>query len=547
MNRTYLQLGAGMSGNNVVRGSLMSSLPLIAGTCVYSPSSSAVTKPKSKAQGVSAVIPRTAKRNLLLFLSLLFLRIPASLPAQVQSLVENNTTFAFDLYETLASTPGNLFFSPYSISTCLAMIYDGARGNTAAQMSQVLGFETNQQQFASTFGQLQGELAADQQTNAIELNIANALWTQVGFPFLPTFLQTVVTRYQANVNQADFAYPDVVRQTINDWVAQQTRNRIQNILPPGAINPDIRLVLANAIYFLASWSCGFAETNTSPRPFYLSSTEEVQAPLLHRPPDLPINYAQIDDFQALELPYGSNQLSMLILLPSRIDGLAHLEQQLCGSLLSNVLAQLVPQTVEVFLPRFSTESLIDLKRPLEQMGMTDAFTPSVADFSGMDGQNDLFISFVLHKAWVQVNETGTEAAAATIGGGPGCSGGESRPPPPIFRADHAFIFIIRDVQTSGLLFMGRLTNPTGSAGTPVPIPKMALTASVTDLIISWPYASPWVLEQSADLSATNWTPVPPVIGDGNGGYYQRVMNDETNNNLRVNLSPGNLFFRLRRQ
>ena len=157
--------------------------------------------------------------------------------AQVQSLVASNTTFALNLYSQLATNSGNLFFSPYSISTCLAMLYAGASGNTEQQMSQVLGFGTNQQQFASLFGQLQAELEADQQTNAIELNIANALWTQEGFPFLPSFLETATNQYQANVNQADFATDaDAATQAINNWVAQETQNKIQNIVPPGFIN-----------------------------------------------------------------------------------------------------------------------------------------------------------------------------------------------------------------------------------------------------------------------------------------------------------------------
>jgi serpin B len=355
------------------------------------------------------------------------------------------------------------------------MVYDGARGDTEAQMSQVLGFATNQQQFASTFGQLQSELQADQQTNAIELKIANALWTQAGFPFLPAFLQTAANQYQASVNQADFqANPQAARQTINNWVQQETQNKIQNIVPVGAINADTRVVLANAVYFQGTWTYSFEETNTSVQPFYLSSTNQVEAPLMHQPlaglgqVGRAFNYMQTDEFQALELPYGTNQISMLLLLPARIDGLEQLERQLSPSLLSNVLPQMAPQEIEIFLPRFTNDSSFDLRTTLTEMGVSDAFAPGAADFSGMDGMRDLFLSFLFHKAWVQVNEAGTEAAAATAGGG--ATSGRSPNPPP-FRADHPFVFFIRDTQTGNLLFIGRLTSPTQS-----PLPQFRCPA-----------------------------------------------------------------------
>ena len=227
---------------------------------------------------------RFVKRILCILLGLILVSAPMAGTAQVQSLVASNTTFALNLYSQLATTPGNLFFSPYSISTCLAMLYAGARGNTEQQMSQVLGFGTNQQQFASTFGDLQRELEINQEPNVIELDIANALWTQEGYPFLPAFLATATNQYQANINQADFVNEaDAVTEEINDWVAQETRNKIQNILSPGMVNPNTRLVLANAIYFLGVWTTSFEATNTSTQPFYLSSTSQVDAPLMHQP------------------------------------------------------------------------------------------------------------------------------------------------------------------------------------------------------------------------------------------------------------------------
>ena len=390
------------------------------------------------------------KTTLLVLLDLIIVAAPMAGTAQVQSVVAGNTAFALNLYSQLATNSGNMFFSPYSISTCLAMLYAGAGGDTEQQMSQVLGFGTNQEQFASLFGELQAELQTDLQTNAIELNIANALWVQEGFPFLPAFLETATNQYQANVKQADFVTgADAATQAINDWVAQETQNKILNIVPPGAINADTLAVLANAIYFLGKWTTSFAETNTSTQPFYLSSTSFVEAPLMHQPLGVdgngnPLTFNYMDNwhwsgglfggyiiptngFQALELPYGSNQLSMVILLPSQIDGLGQLEQQLSPSFLSNVLSQMVPQPVEIYLPRFTLESSFKLNVTLAAMGMPDAFTPGVADFSGIDGNTDLYVNFVLHKAWGQVNESGTEAAAATVVDTGGSSGGAGPP------------------------------------------------------------------------------------------------------------------------
>ena len=262
------------------------------------------------------------KQTLLVLLSFIVLSMPMAGTAQVQSLVASNTTFALNLYRQLATNSGNLFFSPYSISTCLAMLYAGASGNTEQQMSQVLGFAMNQQQFASQFGDLQRELETNQEPNVIELNIANALWTQEGFPFLPAFLATATNQYQASINRADFVTEaDAMTEVINNWVAQETQDKIQNILSPGMVNPDTVLVLANAIYFLGVWTTSFEATNTSTQPFYLSSTSQVDAPLMHQPVGLvKFNYMATSDFQAIELPYGSNQVSMVILLPWQVEG-----------------------------------------------------------------------------------------------------------------------------------------------------------------------------------------------------------------------------------
>ena len=471
---------------------------------------------------------RSLNRSLCVLLGVILVSAPMAGTAQVQSLVASNTTFALNLYSQLAATPGNLFFSPYSISTCLAMVYAGARGNTELQMSQVLGFGTNQQQFASTFGDLQRELETNQEPNVIELNLANALWAQEGFPFLPAFLATATNQYQANINQADFVHEaDAVTDDINNWVAQETQNKIQNILSPGMVNSYTRLVLANAIYFLGVWTTSFDTNNTSTQPFYLSSATQVDAPLMHQPTNW-LRYAATSDFQAIELPYGSNQVSMVILLPWQVDGLGRLEQQLSPALLSNVVSRMIEQQVEVFLPRFTLEYKSELTDTLTAMGMPDAFTPYVADFSGIDGMLDLYVTFVVHKAWAEVNEAGTEAAAATI---IGVGNTAVTGPPPIFRADHPFIFFIRDTHTGSILFLGRLANPNPSA-TPALMPQLTGTRSGNSLTISWPASSNWTLQQSPDLS--NW-----ALSDGS------TTTDGTNNSITLTPSPsGSMFFRL---
>jgi serpin B len=471
----------------------------------------------------------------LALLSLVVLSAPINLTAQTQFLVASNTAFALDLYGQLAAPPGNLFFSPYSISTCLAMLYAGAGGDTQEQMSQVLGFGTDQGQFASAFGELQRELETNQQTNAIELNIANALWTQEGYPFLPAFLAAATNQYQASIGQADFVtQADAVAQTINNWVAQETQNKIQSILPPGSLDSHTRLVLANAIYFLGAWTTAFEETNTTTQPFYLSSASQVEAPLMHQPPpvgSLSFNYMASSNFQAIELPYGSNQVSMVILLPWQVDGLGSLEQQLSPAFLASALAQMVEQPVEICLPKFTMESSFELTSTLSAMGMPDAFTPGVADFSGIDGANDLFITFVFHKAWGQVNEAGTEAAAVTAGGA--APSGSIDGGPPVFRADHPFLFFIRDTQSGSLLFLGRLANPSPSA-TPAPTPQLTATRSGNSLTLSWPYSSTaWTVEQNPDLSPANWTPASGANS-----------NDGTNNFMTITAPAQNLFYRL---
>jgi len=397
------------------------------------------------------------------FLASLLLCLPsgfarAAQPSQTQALVDGNTAFACDLYAQPRNSPGKLFFSPYSVSTALAMTYAGARGNTETQMAQVLHFGKNQARLHSAFGALRRQLNQASKQNGIELSLANALWAQQGHRFLPAFLNLGQGEYQASLKLADFQTgAEAARHEINGWVAKRTKDKIQDILPPGSLDQSTRLVLANAIYFKGAWTTPFPKAGTSPQPFHLDASRQADVPLMHHFDT--VKYMENDTFQAVELPYIGAELSLVALLPREIDGCGQLEGQLSPALLSRCLGQMKSQKVELFLPRFKMESDFRLKDTLRDMGMSDAFG-SAADFSGMDGTRNLYISAVFHKAWVDVNEEGTEAAAATVVTME-LKGVLRRPPapPPVFRADHPFIFCIRDTRSGSLLFLGRLVDP----------------------------------------------------------------------------------------
>jgi serine protease inhibitor len=404
---------------------------------------------------------RHAAPPLILASALLGTLAQAAQPLPARSLVESNTVFACDLYAQLKSSPGNLFFSPYSISSCLAMTYAGARSNTEKQMAQVLHFGTrpgqDASQVCSAFGALQRQLRSTQQQAGIELNIANALWAQTGHPFLPAFLNTGKSDFQASLGQADFRTgAEAARNQINQWVAGQTRNKITGLLPPGSLNEATRLVLANAIYFKGLWDTPFPKARTSNQAFYVSATHLLKVPLMQHLDQ--VRYMENAQFQAVELPYRGGELSMVVLLPRQKEGCGNLENQLSAALLSKTRRQMQRQEVSLFLPRFKLEASFALKDTLSQMGMAEAFSPQ-ADFSGMDGARDLFLTDVFHKAWVEVNEEGTEAAAATAI--PAASRAAARPQqqPPVFRADHPFLFLIRDTRLGSVLFLGRLAAP----------------------------------------------------------------------------------------
>lgn len=383
-----------------------------------------------------------------------------------QSLVAGETAFATDLYGQLKTNQGNLFFSPYSISTCLAMTYAGARGETAREMARTLHFNDGPTNLPIPMGELEKELNQVRQKKGIELNTANGLWAQNDRKFLPSFLKIAEQQFGAVVKQVNFkTNAEPVRKEINAWVSKETKGKINDLLAHGVVNESTRMVLVNAIYFKGKWEHQFDKNKTTNAPFTMAANKKVQAPLMNI--EERFNYADAGRLQLLELPYTAGDpqkperpLSMIVLLPKDLNGLKKMEMSLNANSLSNWLAQAHPQKVKVFLPKFKMTQKFNLSQTLQSMGMEEAFN-ALANFSGMDDRRDLQISDVIHKAYVDVNEEGTEAAAAT--GTTMRALAEERPKPvPVFRADHPFIFFIRDNRSGRILFLGRVNDPTTS-------------------------------------------------------------------------------------
>jgi serine protease inhibitor len=382
---------------------------------------------------------------------------PQPSAADRAAVVAGDNDFAVGLYGQLRNQSGNLFFSPESISTALAMAYAGARGETASEMVKTLHFTLPPGQLHPAMGALLRDLNAAHQ--GYQLSVANALWAQRGYTFLSSFLNLMNNDYGAGLNQVDFkGSSEAARSTINQWVEQKTANKIKDLLPPGALKPTTRLVLTNAIYFKGDWQAQFDKAQTKDEDFHLTPAQTKKVPLMHRQGGF--NYFNGGTFQVLEIPYKSNELSMVIFLPKDLDGLAALEQSLTSSNTQQWLGQLRPvPKVVVTIPKFKTTQQFELAGTLAAMGMPEAFTAS-ADFSGMTGKKDLAISAVIHKAYIDVNEEGTEAAAATGVTMMTMAARAPNPaPPPIFRADHPFVFLIRDHGSNSILFMGRTADP----------------------------------------------------------------------------------------
>ena len=372
----------------------------------------------------------------------------------ISAVVEGNTDFALTLYGKLKDdSAGNLFFSPYSISTALAMVYGGANGQTQTQMAETLRFTLPEEQLYPAFGTLQKQLIQEDKSHGRQFLAANALWLQEGAPFLKEFLDSTAP-FEAGCNQLDFAHEaEASRKTINSWVAGKTKDKIQNLLPLNSVDCDTELVITNAVYFKGQWRNKFKWWKTRKRDFFVFVDQKVKVPLMHLKEKF--KYHGDDNLQAVELPYKDGEMSMLVLLPKDTDGLKEMENTLTAEHLNMILSKMWMPKVDVYLPRFKiTWGTVSLKNTLVALGMSDAFEPEKADFSGITGRKDLWMSDIFHKAFVEVNEKGTEAAAGT-----GFVLVKSALPEPVFRADHPFLFLIRDNHSGSILFIGRVINP----------------------------------------------------------------------------------------
>ncbi|WP_422924247.1 serpin family protein [Singulisphaera sp. PoT] len=373
--------------------------------------------------------------------------------------VSGNTAFAIDLYAKLrGGSKGNLFFSPQSISSALAMTVAGAKGTTEAQMLKALHLDLPRGELHRAFGSLLKDLKSRGKDAGYRLGIADRLWGQRGYEFLPDFLALTRDEYDAELAQLEFEKdPEGSQRTINAWVADQTEGKIKNLIP-SPLSTNTRLVLTDAVYFKAAWADPFNASSTRDDKFHLGGGEDVDAKLMHRTGTYKVGSG--DGIKALEIGYKSGAMSMIVLLPDEVDGLTALEARLTSENLNRWISGLQPRRVALAFPRFKSTSHVDLIAPAKALGISDAFEPDKADFSGINGKHDLFISDAIHQAFVDVTEEGTEAAAATAIAVGARAAAITAPPIP-FRADHPFIYLIRDNATGSILFLGRLMNPQG--------------------------------------------------------------------------------------
>lgn len=376
--------------------------------------------------------------------------------SEIEAVVDGNTEFALDLYSRLKDEDGNLFFSPYSISVALAMTYAGARENTAQQISGTLRFSLEPQRLHAAFERLEARLEALQEEGNVQLEIANSLWPHKSYPILEEYIGLMKEHYGVEITSVDYAADtEAARRIINEWVEERTKDKIRDMIGPGVLDALTRLVLTNAIYFKGNWAEQFDEDLTKDAPFHLLSGESTQVAMMKQQETF--GYAEHEDLQILQMPYAGDEVSMLVLLPKNEDGLADLQSALNEESLEEWIRSIRKKEVLVFLPKFKVTSQFRLDEALASMGMPDAFDPKKADLSGIDGEpSKLYIGAVIHKAFVDVNEEGTEAAASTAIGFALASVPE---PVPTFRADHPFIFAIHDNNTGSILFMGRIVDP----------------------------------------------------------------------------------------
>lgn len=378
--------------------------------------------------------------------------------ADLQTLVDGNNAFALELYQSLRAENGNLILSPFSISLALAMTYSGAHGETEAQMAKVLNF-SGQEQTHTAFNALdlaleKSDLVLDKEQEPMQLNIANSVWAEQTFSFLPDFLDTLSVNYGAGMHLLDFINsPEPSRKEINSWVSDKTEEKINDLLPEGSINSETKMVLVNAIYFKADWLDAFDANDTYDRDFNLLDGSTVSVPMMGQRMFIP--YAAQDGYAIAELPYAGESAAMTLIVPDE-GRFEEIESQLNYGMVQEALANINTTDVAVAMPKFKYESAFLLSDALSALGMPLAFDEGQADFSGMTNEQDLFIADVIHKAFVAVDEEGTEAAAATA---VIMEGATAMMTENTLYIDRPFIYMIRDIETGQILFIGRVLNP----------------------------------------------------------------------------------------
>ncbi len=371
----------------------------------------------------------------------------------LRELSSGNSSFAFDLYRALGEEEGNIFFSPYSISAALAMTYAGAEGTTEADMAEVLRFTLPENRLHPAFNLAdQGLTALSEEDSSFSLHIVNALWGQTGYEFLPEFLGVLAANYGADMRLLDFSEDaELCREIINEWVVEQTEGEIENLIPQNLLTSATTLVLTNAIYFKAQWLLPFDAMGTHDRDFTLIDGELITVRMMNQAEHFQV--ATGDGYMAAELPYSNRRASMLVIVPDQ-NCFFEVEERLGNVFIAEITDNLTDENLHLCMPKFETVSAFQLENVLSDMGMASAFGMS-ADFSGMDGTLSLYIASVIHKAFVCVDESGTEAAAATAVLMQKENGESSVE----FIVDRPFIYLIRDRGTGTILFIGRIQNP----------------------------------------------------------------------------------------
>lgn len=399
------------------------------------------------------------KRGFVLFLTVVAITAVGTVLSAVEkaTVVEGNNAFAVKLYQNLAAANSgkNVFLSPYSISTALAMTYAGARGETEKQMAQALQFGLPQKDLHPAFSSLMKSMESGTKGKKYKLHIANALWGQQGRKLLPEFLDIAKGQYEGGYREVNFRRdPEASRKTINAWVEERTNKLIKDLLGKNDITELTVLVLTNAIYFKGNWLTQFKKEQTKEAPFFVKPETSIPVPMMRQ--EGAFGYAEVDGTQILELPYAGDDLSMLVLLPN--GDVREAEQLLARRSMPDLRSLLETKTVEVFLPKYKLQERYSLSQALQDLGMVDAFDEMRADFSGMTGQKELYVSRVIHQANVDVNEEGTEAAAATAV----VMSTKSVRNVTVFRADRPFLFTIMHKPTGSILFLGRVMKPAGA-------------------------------------------------------------------------------------